>query len=107
MTEAGHGSARLGMVRKRADGLLTFLSSPHDRFTQTWLFQYVRHPLSHLTLSRHKCLVFFVVLVVFAIIVVRIYVIIVLCNSLISFPPPVGHIRMVDCPIRFWLSIHS
>jgi hypothetical protein len=24
MTEAGHGSARLGMVRKRADGLLTF-----------------------------------------------------------------------------------
>jgi hypothetical protein len=74
------------MVRKRGTGVgLTFLSSPHDRFTQTWLSQYVRLTLFHATLSRHSRSVFFVVLVVIAIIVVRIYVTIRLRISLISF----------------------
>ena len=92
-------------------GALTLSQLPHhphhhDRYTQTCLFQYVRLAQFHPILSRHNHPAFFTVIVVFAIIVVRSYIIISLRKNLTSFPV-VGHICVVNCTLRFQLPVHN
>lgn len=80
-------SARFVNVQQGFGGAFTLSQPPHhhDRYTQTWLFQYVRLAQFHPILSRHNYPAFFTVIVVFAIIVVRKYVITSLRKSLTSF----------------------
>ena len=104
------GVRQIGTVGKRVIRPLLALSQlPHHvRYSQTWLFQYVRLALFHPILSRHNRSAFFTVIVVFAIIVVRYlhknnHVV---HQSNLLFPA-VGHIRMVNCTLWFQLSVHN